>query len=36
MEVLAASLKEQESQIQAVNRRLDQTPLLPLQVNNSP
>ncbi len=36
MEVLAASLKEQESQIQAVNQRLDQTPLLPLQVDNSP
>jgi hypothetical protein len=35
MEVLAASLKEQASQIRAVNQRLDQTPLLPLQVDNS-
>jgi septal ring factor EnvC (AmiA/AmiB activator) len=30
-----ATLREQASQIQKVNQRLDQTPLLPLQVDNS-
>jgi hypothetical protein len=35
IKTLTASLKEQAAQIQKVNQRLDQTPLLPLQVNNS-
>ena len=35
IQALTASLKEQTSQIQKVNQRLDQTPLLPLQVDNS-
>ena len=35
IKTLTASLKEQASQIQKVNQRLDQTPLLPLQVDNS-
>jgi hypothetical protein len=35
IKTLTASLKEHASQIQKVNQRLDQTPLLPLQVDNS-
>ncbi len=35
IEVLTANLKKQAAQIQKVNQRLDQTPLLPLQVDNS-
>ncbi|HEV3147213.1 MAG TPA: tail fiber domain-containing protein, partial [Chthoniobacterales bacterium] len=35
IKALTATLREQASQIQKVNQRLDQTPLLPLQVDNS-
>jgi septal ring factor EnvC (AmiA/AmiB activator) len=35
IKALTASLKEQASQIQNVNQRLEQTALLPLQVNKS-
>ena len=35
IKTLTATLREQASQIQKVNQRLDQTPLLPLQVDNS-
>jgi endosialidase-like protein len=35
IKALTATLREQASQIQKVHQRLDQTPLLPLQVDNS-
>jgi Chaperone of endosialidase len=35
IKALTATLREQAAQIQKVNQRLDETPLLPLQVDNS-